>query len=364
MSLRESRIDKLFPALTAKERGILVLQAWKQGTEEDPLVRTTMPPEQGTEFNRYIGLMNSVHDLAPYILGLRALVDQLGLRFALLRTLDLWAMHALTLAEYVWFHTEEPITESEMRRRTDDARAEVVPAAKLAETLVERHEGWSDEDPVPAEDGEEPLVSDAAWERVLTDKKKKLARLVSEGAITGKRRGRRLMVNAGSFYDWIGESFPVSPDWGLKLDVRPDAEANEVERLHRARRRAQGALVRAPSITEFVRDVAAGDGKQPKAKPSWGDEIVEALTTRIREETRQRWGEVLATEKVFEEVAVEFDGEDPLLPDVRCILDDVKREIEELGQDIQERLGPLDFGEPDEETLDKLRAVVEQTAPG
>ena len=360
MSLRESRIDKLFPALTAKERGILVLQAWKQGTEEDPLVRQTMPPEQGAEFNRYIGLMNSVHDLTPYILGLRTLMDQLGLRFALLRTLDLWAMHALTLAEYIWSHTEEPITESELRRRTDDARAEVVPAAKLAEILVERHGGWSDDDLVPAEDGEEPVVSDVAWERVLTDKKKKLARLASEGIITGKRRGRRLMVNAGSFYDWIGERVPVSPDWGLKLDVRSDAEANEVERLRRARRRAQDALVRAPSITEFVRDVAAGNGKQPKAKPSWGDEIVEALTTRIREETRQRWGELLATEKVFQEVAVEFDGEDPLLPDVRCILDDVKREIEELGQDIQGRLGPLDLGEPDAVTLDRLRVVIKR----
>ncbi len=364
MSTADGRLGKLYPVLMAKERAILVLRAWKEDGEEHPDVRRTMPPEQGMEFNRYIGLMNGVHDLATFILGLRALVDQLGLRFALLRTLDLWAMHALTLAEYIWFHTEEPITESEFRRRTDDARAEMVPAAKLAEILVERHEGWSDEDLVPAEDGEEPVVSDAAWERVLTDKKKKLARLASEGSITGKRRGQRLMVNAGSFYDWIGESVPVSPEWGLKLDVRPDAEANEVERLRRARLRAQDALVRGPSINEFVRDVAAGNGKQRRAKPSWADEIVEALTTRIREETRQRWGELLATEKVFEEVAVEFDGEDLLLPDVRCILDDVKREIEELGQDIQGRLGPLDLGEPDAVTLDRLRAVIEQTAPG
>ena len=364
MSLRESRIDKLFPALTAKERAILVLTGWKRDTEEDPLVRQTMPAEQGGEFNRYIELMNAVHDLAPFILGLRALVDQLGLRYALLRILDLWAMQASTLAEYIWFHTGEPITESEFRRRTNDARAEVVPAAKLAEILVERHEGWSDDDLVPVEDGEEPVVSDAAWERVLTDKNKKLARLVSEGTITGKRRGRRLMVNAGSFYDWIGESIPVSPDWGLKLDVRPDAEANEVERLRRARRRAQDALVRGPSINEFVRDATAGNGKQPRVKPSGVDELVEALTTLIRKEIRQREGELLATEKVFEEVAVEFDGEDPLLPDARCILDDVKRRLEELERDIRERLGPLDLGELDEETLDKLRAVVEQTAAG
>ena len=38
------------------------------------------------------------------------------------------------------------------------------------------------------------------------------------------RRGRRLLVNAGSFYDWLGEPIPVYPDWGFEYDVRPDGE--------------------------------------------------------------------------------------------------------------------------------------------
>ncbi len=51
MSVRGSRIEKLYPALTARERGILVLQAWKRGTEEDPLVRRSMPPRPEVSAN-------------------------------------------------------------------------------------------------------------------------------------------------------------------------------------------------------------------------------------------------------------------------------------------------------------------------
>lgn len=173
----------------------------------------------------------------------------------------------------------------------------------------------SSPDPEARRDGnEEPLVSDAAWERVLKDKAGELARLVAEGTLAGRRQGRRVLVNVGSFYDWIGESVPVFPDWGLEFEVRPDAEVDEVERLRRARRKARDALIRGPSIDKFLRDTAAGGAKQEEEDKSWGDEIAEALTTRIREETRGRWQELLAAEKVCEEAAAEFDGEDPALP--------------------------------------------------
>ena len=366
MSGADGRLSKVYPGLTAKERAILVLRARKEGGEEDPLVRRTMPPHQFAEFNRYINLMNGVDKLAPYVLALGALVDQLGLRFAWLWTLDLWAMHAWEMAEYIWFHTKEPTTESEYQRRMEAARAEMAPAKELAEILVERHEGWSDEDLVPAEDGEEPLVSNAAWERVLKDKKVQLACLVDEGALAGKRQGRRVMVNVGSFYDWIEECVPVFADWGLSFEVRPDAEADEVERLRGARRRAQDALIRGPSdyVFDLLRKKGTCDEQIPKVEGCWGDEIAKALTTRIREETRERWQEVLAAERVIEEAAAEFDGEDPALPDVRQALQETRCRLDELVPEIQKRLGPADLEEGAEERIADLRAALERLVGG
>jgi hypothetical protein len=320
--ISDGRVDRLYPALTARERAVLVLRAWKEGGEEDSLVRRTMPPYQAAEFNQYINLMNGVNELRPYVLALGLLVDQLGLRFTLLRTLDLWAMHAWEMATYLLFDTKEPVTQSEYERRVEAARAEMAPVGEMAEILVERHEGWSDEDLVPAEDGEEPMISDAAWERVVKDKKMQLAHLVCERALAGRRRGRRVMVNVGSFYDWIGECVPVFADWGLEFEVRPDAEAGEVERLREGRRQARAALIHGPCeyVLDLLRKRGTSDQEIPKVGRSWGDEIAKALTTRIREETRERWQELLAAKRVIEEAAAEFDGEDQALPNVRQAL--------------------------------------------
>lgn len=52
MTSKERRLDKVSETLTAKERALLVLRAWKEDREEDPTWRWTMPSEQVAEFNR------------------------------------------------------------------------------------------------------------------------------------------------------------------------------------------------------------------------------------------------------------------------------------------------------------------------
>ena len=55
MSRVDARTDKLFRDLTTTERAVMVLQAWKRGEHEDPLVRSTIPTRYaGLEFNRLI----------------------------------------------------------------------------------------------------------------------------------------------------------------------------------------------------------------------------------------------------------------------------------------------------------------------
>jgi len=81
---------KLTPALTAKERAILVLRAWKEGMPEDPQIRHKMPSEQGPEFNRYISLTNGVNEfLVVYVVLLDRSQAHLDARRARLLILHL-----------------------------------------------------------------------------------------------------------------------------------------------------------------------------------------------------------------------------------------------------------------------------------
>jgi hypothetical protein len=361
MSGADGRLNRVYPALTAKERALLVLRAWKKGEEEDRMVRLTMPDRQASEFNRYIDLMNGVNELRPYVLALGLLVDQLGLRFTLLRTLDLWAMHAWEMATYLLFDTKEPITQSEYERRVQAARAEMAPVGEMAEILVERHEGWGQGDFEEHADSIKPVVTDEAWERVKRDKRDKLARLVGEGVLEGRGKGKRLLVSAGSFYRWLGEEVPVWPEWGQDFEVMPDDRADEVEPQRQARERARAALSRAPSGSDLL--LRPGGGRDAPTE-STGDELVSILEGSLRVGVSARWQELVAAERVIDEVAAEFDGEDPALPDVRQGLKEARCRLKELVPEIQERVGPVDLEEGAEERIADLRAALGRLVGG
>ena len=207
MSTKDSRVDKLFPALTAKERAILSIRALKEERDEDPKVRSTMPGDQVDEFNRYIALFNAVNqDIGFYIILLQQLVEQLDLRYSWLLTVRLWGMRASSEASYLVLYTKEPVTESEFQRHLKKARDKMVPVSEAAEVLTDRHDAWQEAD--LEEYKGESVVSNAAWERVFKEKKKEIVGLVDSGVLAGRRRGRSVRVNAGSFYDWLGGLSP------------------------------------------------------------------------------------------------------------------------------------------------------------
>jgi len=265
------------------------------------------------------------------------------------------AAQAWKLGGYMFFHGREMITESEYEERLAAAHAEMVPVDEFAELLTERHEGWADGDFEGKDEDGEPLVSDAAWQRVADEKRKELARLVSDGTLEGKGRGRQLRIRAASFYGWLGEEVPVWPQWSQGFDVRPDAEAERVEQERRDREKAREALAASPSIGRMLRET------NPKVKlpRSYGDEIAEALETGLRAAWEQRWQELRAAEIVLDEVAKEFDGEDPLEPDARKMVVEVRAELEELHGEMDKRLGGLTRkDEPEEAFIKPLRGTV------
>ena len=74
------------------------------------------------------------------------------------------------------------------------------------ESLCTTSKAWEEADMEECEGEQE--VTDAAWNRVFKEKKREIAGLVDSGVLPGKRRGRSVRVNAGSFYDWLGGLSP------------------------------------------------------------------------------------------------------------------------------------------------------------
>jgi hypothetical protein len=196
----DARLDKLAPALTAKERAILILRASKEGVPQDPQIRSSMPPEQTLEFNRYIGLMNGVNIFLTFYTGiLDQVLALLDARYGWLLTIHLWVLS----------------------------------------------------------------VSDSG------------------------RKTRR-----------------------------------------------------------------------PRKDSHKGEEIAEAVGTRLREGIRLRWQELRSIELVLEEVAAEFDGESPTRPWEREALDDGKTRLEELHRAAQTYVGAFKLPGPDEEEMEQVREVI------
>jgi hypothetical protein len=355
----DARLDKLTPALTAKERAILVLRAWKERTSEDPQVRSTMPPEQALEFNRYIALMNGVNAFLTFYTGiLNQSLALLDARYGWLLTLHLWALNVSDLAGYITVYTREPVTRSQHEQQLKAAREKTVLASELAETLAEEYEGWTDSDLEPQEGEEEPLVKQEAWKRVCKEKERELARLVEQGVLVGGRKGRRLTVQAGSFYDWLGEPVPVLPDWGFEFEVLPDKQADEVRRLQEARRHTQEECRRAPLSLVLDLPRPRRETRRPRTGSHRGEEIAEAVGTRLGEGIQLRWQELRSIELVLQEVAGEFDGEAPTRPWERQALDDGKKRLEELHLAAQTYVGPFKLPGPDEEEMEQVREVI------
>lgn len=175
------------------------------------------------------------------------------------------------------------------------------------------------------------------------------------GSTASRRRsGRRLLINAGSFYDWLGEPVPLWPEWGNGYDVLPDDQADRVERLKKERLRAQEAIAGSPTspVRRFLEQELGCRTREPNERC---DEAMAALAESLREGVPWCWQQVRAVETVLDEVAEEFDGEDPLLPPVRQVLDKTRNDLVELHALLRFVDADCDLPEPDEERVEFLR---------
>ncbi len=361
MSDKDNRLDRLAESLTAHERGVLVLRSWKEGKDEDPAWRRTMPSSQGPDFNRYIGLMNGVNTrVGVYLLFVRQEVEKLSLRFGWLMTLMVWQWQAVDFWEHIIAAAKEPVTESEYREIERKAREEYEPVRLLAYVLTERHEGFTQADLMADEDGHyDHMVKPQAWERVQKAKERELATLVKEGALPGQGRGKALKVQAGPFYDRLGEPVPVHPEEARSYEVLPDDQAEDAQRRRQFLEHAVAAYRRGPRV--LIPHVT-GRGQSEEfhvTDPSTIDELAKALKEKLQDGVLARWGELRAAEVIIDEVAREF-GEDPCVPVLRQDIDRCRSELEELHRDLQSYVPPFALEEPGEEELTLVRELVER----
>jgi hypothetical protein len=85
------RLDRLFTALTPKERAILVLRAWKAGREPNRQLLTSTSQQEAHEYNRLVDLLQiATGDLTQYLVCIHLLAGQLEIRLSWYLTVLLW----------------------------------------------------------------------------------------------------------------------------------------------------------------------------------------------------------------------------------------------------------------------------------
>ena len=171
MSTLGTRLDKVMPVLSARERAILVLRSLKDKTPEDPMWRQTMPREQSPEFNRLIVLMNACNIHLPlYITMVEQHAEQMWLRLN-------WLMTMTEFEAALW--NLGSLVPTSKRRAAEKAVADVFPVVELPWDLEEHPLSWlnvSDNMEKNLRDGVAHLWDDLnAIEAVLADVAKEFA---------------------------------------------------------------------------------------------------------------------------------------------------------------------------------------------
>jgi hypothetical protein len=305
----DTRLDRLMPALSGKERALLVLRNLKEGKPQDPMIARGMLPQEASEYNRLIRLMNACNgELVTLIVFVGQGIEKLSIRMGWLFTTAMWEIYAEDVDEYLDKYTKEPITESEFHALESKAQQSYAPVSELAYFLTSLKEDWSDDD---LEDKEKYIVKPEVWEPVQRKHERELARLVAEGVLEAKDKGKSLRINRRSFHGWRDRDVPVVPDWGAGYEVRPDSEVEQV-----AKERDRRAAVR-KGLAQIL-------GEDDDDAPWWA-QLSRKMPAAIRSSLESHWTELTTIEIVLEEVAGEFGGEDVLKPLLRQDIVDAKQ---------------------------------------
>jgi hypothetical protein len=96
----KSRLDRLSPELSARERAILAARALNADEEPDRSILWTMPGDQAAEYNELVTMVNGVfRGLLPHALRLEAEAQVMKRELGMLSLLAVWGAERRMLAE-------------------------------------------------------------------------------------------------------------------------------------------------------------------------------------------------------------------------------------------------------------------------
>jgi hypothetical protein len=346
-----ARLDRLTSALSAKERALLVLRSMKERTPEDPLWRQTMPNDQVREFNRLIELMTIANrEFAFLIAMIEKELEKLDLYSSWLYTLHLWRLNLADINFTASLVAREAITRSVHEKLVETARDEYILASQLAVILAEEKRSWSDDDVEEVGWTRELVVKPQSWKRLQAEAEQQIRDAVEAGTLEARGAGKKLAVKRASFDAWLGRPVTVYPRWAGAYEVLADDREIHVQADQHTLEHLRQAIEETPIPLDLLE----------REQGSNLDALISAMQTNLQRMLEFRWSELVATERVVERIAAEFDSEDPLKPHSRAGLDKARRQGEELARILEMYGQPATLGEADEHEVGELRAMVER----
>jgi len=342
----EQRLNRLAPALTAQERAILILEAWKDGRQEDPAWRHSMPQEQSNAFNHYIELMNRANVVLGRVIGvIHMQTEALEQREMWLVGMTLWEEHVEEIRRAVQLAVREPITQSEYNAANQAASDEWVSVTELAAFLAGEREDWSEDDYETVDEEYGPVLKDEVWDRTVAEEERKLRAMVARGKLPSRGKGKGLKLQQGAL-SHFGHAVGAVAEEYISYRVVPDDQVEDVESERRALRHLQQVLELLPYDLD-------GEGN-----------LHERLRKGLQETTAFRlitlWVELRSVEVLVDEIGEAFNGVDPLKPPFREKLDGTREKLQAVREHLSFLHMECELREPLEEELQEMRGWLEE----
>jgi hypothetical protein len=233
-----SRLGRLYPGLSGRERARLIVQAMREERQPASELFAGIAADQEEMFGELLGLARAANTgLAWLAFSYQQEVQELETRLAWFTTLRVWATDSwealLELAV-----APELVTASEYERRQAEAAADWWSVHEAAEHLAVWDEA-NDE------------LEDEEWAAAVAAKASEVRALAGDGQVVSRGQGKRTRVQAGSLLARVRLPVPVAPTYGVGTLVVRDADEPAVARAAARHAALREVLQRAPLSLRF-----------------------------------------------------------------------------------------------------------------